>query len=280
MQSYIFSHINTLPDADYSRFFCKIVSRNSTFIYVMQDKIDTYTHVVGPFDTDCSHRLSWNVLGTRILSAATSHARRRGFDTFEKDGVPYLWVLSRMVIEIDRWPMVNETYQLTTWIKNYYRYFTDRYFYLHDGEGNIIGHVLTIWAMIDSETRMPAELRELFGNGLDRYVCPDDTELKRSRIRVNRPDIQTTRHTFYSDLDTNNHVNSIKYIEFLLDALPPTLPISKAVRRIEMEYCAESYVDDTLSINIEETDPLHYNAEITKLLNGKTVTVCRSSFMF
>ena len=113
MQSYIFSHINTLPDADYSRFFCKIVSRNSTFIYVMQDKIDTYTHVVGPFDTDCSHRLSWNVLGTRILSAATSHARRRGFDTFEKDGVPYLWVLSRMVIEINRWPMVNETYQLT-----------------------------------------------------------------------------------------------------------------------------------------------------------------------
>ena len=66
------------------------------------NKIDTYTFMVDPFDTDCQNRLSWSVLGTRILSAATHHARRRGFDRFEKDGIPYLWVLSRMIIEVDR----------------------------------------------------------------------------------------------------------------------------------------------------------------------------------
>ena len=128
---------------------------------------------------------------------------------------------------------------------------------------------------------MPAELKDLFGNGFDQYIHFDDTmDIRRNRIRVYHPTIQTTRHTFYSDLDTNNHVNSIKYIEYLMDALPSTLPISKAVRRIEMEYCAESYIDDTLSISIEEDSPLHYNAEITKLVNGKPCTVCRSSFIF
>ena len=86
-----------------------------------------------------------------------------------------------------------------------------------------------------------------------------------------------------SELSTSATEDTITYFYervFDADNFTGIFTYDKAVRRIEMEYCAESYVDDTLSINIEETDPLHYNAEITKLLNGKTVTVCRSSFMF
>ena len=245
------------------------------------NKIDTYTFMVDPFDTDCQNRLSWSVLGTRILSAATHHARRRGFDRFEKDGIPYLWVLSRMIIEVDHWPKVHETYQLSTWIKNYYRYFTDRYFYILDSKGEIIGRVLTIWAMINSQTRMPEELKTIFGNGFDQYIHIDDTvTFQRSRIRVKQPAIETWRDTFYSDLDTNGHVNSIRYIELLLDSLPTALTTTRPVRRIEMEYCAESYVANHLHIKMEETTPLLYQAEISKATDDKPVTVCRSAISF
>ncbi len=247
----------------------------------MTQKIDTYNYTVGPFDTDCNHRVAWKELGTRILSAATSHARQRGFDTYIKEDVPYLWVLSRMVIEMDRWPMVNETYQLKTWIKNYYRYFTDRYFYILDNQGQVIGRILTIWAMINSQTRQPAELKNLFGNDFDQYIYDDDPmEIQRSRIRVNHPTMCSERHTYYTDLDTNNHVNSIKYIEYILDALPQEVTLNHCVKRIEMEYCAESYIDNNLKLDIEEISPLHYMAEIIKNIDGKTITVCRSAITF
>ena len=247
----------------------------------MQDKTDTYSFTVDPFDTDCNNRLSWHVLGTRILSAATHHARRRGFDQFEKDHIPYLWVLSRMVVEIDHWPCVHENYSLSTWIRNYYRYFTDRYFLLLDDRGVPIGRILTIWAMINSQTRMPTELSSIFGNSFDQYIHLDDTvDIRRSRIRVNTPMIQTERSTFYSDLDTNGHVNSIRYIEYVLDSLPSQLTMSHPAKRIEMEYCAESYVGNLLNISIEEASPLLYHAEITKPADGKATTVCRSAVTF
>lgn len=247
----------------------------------MDNKVDTFSFKVDPFDTDCFNQLSWKVLGKQILSVATSHARNRGFDKYDKDGIPYLWVLSRMVVEIDRYPRVGEEYSFSTWIKNYYRYFTDRYFYIYDADGNVIGRVLTIWAMINSETRQPADLKSLFGNEFDQYVCDaNEFEIQRSRIRVNHPCSNMVRHTYYTDLDTNGHINSIRYIEYVLDAFPLSVFQQNYVSRIEMEYNAESYCDDDLYVNLEEVQPRQYNAEISRMTDGKMKCVCRSNIQF
>ena len=80
----------------------------------------------------------------------------------------------------------------------------------------------------------------------------------------------------YSDIDVNGHVNSIRYIEHILDLFPLEMYRTQRVRRFEMAYVAESYYDDTLSFYLE-VEGGSYAAAIRK--NGGE-TVCRAKIIF
>lgn len=77
--------------------------------------------------------------------------------------------------------------------------------------------------------------------------------------------------TKYSDIDINGHVNSIKYIEHILDLFPIEVFKEKRVKRFEMAYVAESYYGDTLSFYREEVGEGEYDIEVRK--NGTEVVV-------
>ena len=81
----------------------------------------------------------------------------------------------------------------------------------------------------------------------------------------------------YSDIDINGHVNSIRYIEHILDLFPIELYKSKHIRRFEMAYVAESYYGDELSFYVDETNENEYHIEVKK--NGDEL-VCRSKVLF
>ena len=77
--------------------------------------------------------------------------------------------------------------------------------------------------------------------------------------------------TRYSDIDINGHVNSIKYIEHILNLFPLEVFKEKFVKRFEIAYVAESYYGDTLSFYKEEKENGSIDIEIRK--NGTDVVV-------
>ena len=81
----------------------------------------------------------------------------------------------------------------------------------------------------------------------------------------------------YSDIDINGHVNSIRYIEHILDLFPIELYQTKRIRRFEMAYVAESYFGNELSFFCDEVSENEFHVEVKK--NGSEV-VCRSKVIF
>jgi acyl-CoA thioesterase FadM len=171
-----------------------------------------------------------------------------------------------------------EDFSINTWIENVYRLFTDRNFELQDKNGKTIGYARSVWAMISMETRKPADLISLHGNNLGQYVsdreCPID---KPGRIKVSVDAPVEEYQTRYSDIDINGHVNSIKYIEHILDLFPMDTFKEKQVKRFEMAYVAESYYGDVLSFYLEEKNENEYDIEVKK--NNQEVVV-RSKVIF
>ena len=110
------------------------------------------------------------------------------------------------------------------------------------------------------------------------YVCDEPCPIEKpSRIKVatDQPCAKLTAK--YSDIDINGHVNSIRYIEHILDLFPIDLYKSKRIQRFEMAYVAESYYGDELSFFEEEVSENEYHVEIKK--NGSEV-VCRAKVKF
>ena len=243
-----------------------------------ENRIGTYQFVAEPFHVDFNGRLTMGVLGNHLLNCAGFHANDRGFGIATLNEDNYTWVLSRLAIELDEMPYQYENFSVQTWVENVYRLFTDRNFAIIDKDGKKIGYARSVWAMINLNTRKPADLLTLHGGSIVDYVCDEPCPIEKpSRIKVTAKEPVSKLTAKYSDIDINGHVNSIRYIEHILDLFPIELYKSKHIRRFEMAYVAESYYGDELSFYVDETNENEYHIEVKK--NGDEL-VCRSKVLF
>ena len=231
-------------------------------------KMDSTPIVVDPFNTDFDHRWSWTTLGKSLLNAAENHAKARRFGMMDLNDNHYTWVLSRLTIEMQKMPQVYERINVNTWIENIYRLFTNRNFSITAADGTPYGYARSVWAMIDYNTRQPAQLEQLEGEVFQPYLLPDEPcpIARQGRIRpLADSDYVGTHATVVSDIDMNGHVNSIKYVEHIMDLFPlDAYGNGRNLYRMEIAYMAESRYGDTLSFFRRQIDGDTYEVEVRK----------------
>ena len=242
----------------------------------MLDKVGKFDLVAEPFHVDFTSRLSLGVLGNHLLNCAGFHASDRGFGMSDLNEHHYTWVVSRLSIEMFDMPRAYEHFFVETWIERVYRLFTDRNFLISDKDGKTLGYARSVWAMIDLETRRPADLLSLHGGTISDWVCDKTCPIEKpSRLKAACSTLMGTHKVAYSDIDINGHVNSIKYIEHILDRYPLDMfREGRGVRRFEIAYIAETHYGDTLSFFSSPT------TDEIEVKNGSGETVVRSKLIF
>lgn len=221
---------------------------------------------------DFRGRVGIPIIGNYLLHAASAHAGMRGFGYSDMTERHEAWVLSRMAIELYEYPEMDESIELITWVGEVGRLFTVRCFELKRGDGKTIGYVRSIWAAIDLETRGIIPLNV---EGLSEYIsdrpCPIEKPGKIKPVENEVPGIPYT--VKYSDLDINRHLNSVKYMEHLLDLFDIKMFEQKEIRRFEISYVSEGYFGMDITLHSQETAPDQYTMAICH--EGKAI--CRAS---
>ena len=245
----------------------------------MLSKVGKFDLVAEPFHVDFTSRLSLGVLGNHLLNCAGFHASERGFGIGDLNEHHYTWVVSRLSIEMSDMPRAYQSFSVKTWIERVYRLFTDRNFEITDADGKPLGYARSVWAMIDLDTRRPADLLSLHGGTISQWVCERSCPIEkpgRLRAACDRP-IGSHKVT-YSDIDINGHVNSIRYIEHILDCYPlDRFEVGRGVRRFEIAYITESYFGDSLCFFSRPSADGGDEIEVRK---GNGETVVRSRIVF
>lgn len=134
--------------------------------------------------------------------------------------------------------------------------------------------------MIDTETRQPADLFEINDGDIKNYILSDKEcpMAKSSRVRMSEDaELVRTIDTNYSDIDVNGHVNSVKYIEHVLDLWDLDWYKAHRIQRLEIAYVAESHQGDKLKFYREQNDNGDYCVRITK---GDETEACRCKVKF
>lgn len=244
------------------------------------EKFSQYKYCVEPFTEDFCGNLSWGNLGNLVLRCASLHAGEHGFGYPQMIALHHAWVLSRLVIDMETLPCSGEDFYIETWVDRLYRQFTDRHFSIMRPDGTAYGHATSIWALIDTATRMPADLEKLPNGGFSNVLIPErPAPIKpMGRMRMKDATLVHQHKAVYTDLDINGHVNSIRYIEMLLNFFPAEEMKLHPAKRIEMAYCLEAYCGDLLDIYhcLDEKDNTRHLFEIR---NGDK-TIVKGSISF
>ena len=249
-------------------------------------KIGRYNFLAEPFHCDLNNNLFIGHLGNHLLNAADFHSSDRGYGMAYLNTIHRTWVLSRLVIELNQIPKAYEKFIVETWIDSAMRYFTSRNFKITNNDGRIFGYGKSIWAMIDTETRQPSDILSVREGLINEYVdkdypCPS---VKPSRVKIDdNAELVRTIDTHYNDVDINGHINSIKYIEHVLNLWDLDWYREHQIKRFEIAYTSESHQGDSLSFyRTSSTDEENqYNLKITRSKSGQEeLETCRCKILF
>ncbi len=248
-------------------------------------KVGTYRFLVEPFHCDFSHQLFIGHLGNHMLNAADFHSNDRGYGMNYLNPLHRTWVLSRLVIEMERMPMAYEKIDVSTWVDGVMRFFTSRNFAVRTDDGQICGYGRSIWAMIDTDTRQPVDILAVHDGLIKEYIDEETPCPIAPFSRVKTKATEQPQHvidTLYSDVDVNGHVNSVKYIEHILDLWPLSWHKTHRLKRLEIAYVAETHAGDRLGFITKEVGEGVYDVITVKYTapDAEAVEVCRSRIVF
>ena len=250
-------------------------------------KIGKYNFVAEPFHCDFTKHLFIGHLGNNLLNAADFHSNDRGYGVNYLNSVNKTWVLSRLSVELDKIPAIYEDFVVETWIDSVIRYFTNRNFKITNKDGYVYGYGKSIWAMIDTTTRQPVDILKTSNETISEYLETDYANPIKKSSRVKLDDdlkLQQSILTTYSDIDINGHVNSIKYIEHILDLFPIEYYKKYRIKKFDIAYIMESHNNDKLNFytNIDSINECNnaVSVRVTKSGFKEEKEVCRCQFSF
>jgi acyl-ACP thioesterase len=225
------------------------------------------------YDVDATRRTTSLSLCRYFLEAAWNHADALGFGFSHLQSQGKFWVLARLRFEVQQYPAWGDRVILRTWPRGLKSVFALRDFEVHSETGARLSSGASAWLVIDAMSKRPQRLHKLFPNlavlnGHAALGC-DPEELGDNEIW----DKEYSLTVRYTDIDVNNHVNSSRYIGWILDAYPAGFHLQNSLRTLEVNYVGETREGEQLTVRSRRTDTTVSRHSLVKP-NGSEV--CRA----
>lgn len=181
------------------------------------------------------------------------HAEMGGLSFSDMQVFHQAWVLSRMRVEVTELPKWRDIVTVKTWIVEMQGSKSIRALEWYVGDKKL-GGSLTYWVVLNTTLRKPEKLALSFEHF---QLFPDQlaTEKSFDKITLNpNTNLLKYKTVELSDLDIVNHANNVKYLEWCLDCINPTLLLKNGIKAFDMNFLRELHWHDeiTLKATLEE----------------------------
>ena len=213
-----------------------------------------------------------------LIDAASRHAESWGFGFHDLKANNHAWVLARMAFEMTRYPHVDETLTVETWVESINKRFSTRNFRLLDQNLNIVGYGRSTWSIIDFTSRRSADLTayDAIGKLEEELPCPIEQPGRIANIGEGADKCEEYR-VRVSDLDINRHMTSARYVEHLLDLFGLERFDAERIGRFEVQFLNEARYGDAVVLLRQELAPGEYALEM-KSDDGGSLCKCKCIF--
>ena len=150
-------------------------------------------------------------------NVATSHAELLG--VWKKEYInQYGWVLAKMHVDILSPITFEQNITIQTWPGEPSRATFPRYYAINNAQGERVVNACGIWTLLDLVKRRIA-IPSRVGMDYPKEVDPEVNSVMPQVSEFNDYHKVMERKVCYSDLDTNQHMNNTRYIQWAFDLL-------------------------------------------------------------
>ncbi len=202
-------------------------------------------------DTDARLRLTPFSLVGAMQEAAILQSEEVGRGMAWLSERSQVWMIVQTLLRIDRLPVWKSRVTISTWPSDIGRLLSRREFVIADDRGEC-ARATTLWAFVDTAarrvTRVPGELAQAYTIVAERAIQGPFPRPPRCQ----NPICEDRRPIRRGDIDSNGHVNNLRYLEWMLDCLPGDLPASAGLRELNIRYQKETLPGGLVRARTEE----------------------------
>lgn len=203
-------------------------------------------YFVGYSDVDKNNRCKLSRIVDMLQNIATMHSKQVGYGTKEMMDAKMGWLLLIWRIKILQYPVADEYVDVRTWSKKLKGLHALRGFEVYDENQNLLIIAESSWTLFDLEKQKPLKISDEMINAygeLSREIFETPTK----KIQETLDDAKANLYEFKiekRDIDTNNHTNNAKYIEFMMEAIPD----DKVIAELEINYKKQTVYGESLKL--------------------------------
>ena len=197
---------------------------------------------------DCDNRETLKLLSLLdyLQEAAWYNASRLNFSTHDllKHGIT--WVMNRMKIQFHRMPNHQEKFTVETWPAGMDKYYTQRDFKVWDERGNLLIEATSNWLVMDVKERRLIPIPDFIKDA--RLVeNRGNQDAASGKIKFVHEQVENSKliEVSWFDLDINDHVNNVKFYQWLLDSFDGEFLQNNELKEIDVIFKHEAKYGDS-----------------------------------
>jgi medium-chain acyl-[acyl-carrier-protein] hydrolase len=226
------------------------------------------------FHMDPRGKAHFTAICNFLQEGASMHAEKAGFGFEDMLKGNQVWVLSRLKVVVETYPVWKDELKLLTWSRGKEGIFYIRDFNIEDENKNVIIKATSSWAAINTKTRRP-EVVEGLEEGLHSLKEKVAMEDKLNKIPdLQNPQFIRKRQIEYTDIDLVYHVNNVKYIELIINSFSNDTYLRKKIKAVEINYLGEAKYGEDVLIYSEQNQENRSLMKIVREADKKEV--CRA----
>lgn len=203
---------------------------------------------VGNRDIGNNNKATNKAMLKYLENIACMHSDEVGYGINTIAETKVVWILLDWKYKVIERPKYGQNIKVRTWSRKMEKYYAYRDFEICDEKENVIAIATTKWVLLGVDTRklqrIPEELVSKYEQETQRHVFENEIE-KLHEIENYQYSIELkTRRT---DLDINNHVNNLNYLDLAYEILPDEI-YNKELNNVRITYKHQTEPKETVNI--------------------------------
>ncbi len=201
------------------------------------------------YDTNSEGYIKPENILSYMAETSSWHSDSLGLGFYELSKKNYAWMLLRWEAEILKYPKAKDNVVIGTWTSGFDRFYATREFVMIDESGDIVAKATTKWFFLDIKKRRPKRIPDEIQvkySFVEEFNFPDFTDMDESTGDLVESRLMRVRR---SDIDSNNHVNNIRYIEWMQEGLEDRVLDNMKLHKLGIVYKKEILPGDEFKTN-------------------------------
>ena len=200
------------------------------------------------FDVDLTNHVKISSIFNFMQEAASNNADSLGFGYDQLIEDQLFWVLSRVKIELNPLPSLGDEIMIETWPRGIDKIFALRDFLFYNAKNILIGKATTSWLMLDGKTKRPVR-PDTLAERIPPLGIKNAIEQVCGKIEtVSDLDLIHEVRVGYTDIDINQHLNNVRYIEYILNCFQAESYKNNRIKSLQVNFLSESRYNDAIRI--------------------------------